>query len=321
MSSQECPRETCFWPDATCNQGHIDPSTCPVLTADITARQDDRPPPEAVAMPWSGGVLGLADLGFVAGRKKPTVLAIMGPENAGKTTLLGAWYLLLGRGAIPDDLRFSGSCSLAGWEAVASSLRWEPRSIPPSFPPHTSSRSTRVPGLLHLAFKRGVDHRRDYVMTDAPGEWFRNWAVNRDAPDAEGARWAAEHADVPSSWSQTAKLWLGAQRGAARTRYSTPRPPLSGRSPGKTRRPRMDQGRHTDSERYEKDAVRSAVLRAVPHAPRSLRSASCRSPMEREPGRGSWSFSAGSWTVRRPTLRLPEPAGDSLDPLFIFGAR
>ena len=94
MSLRECPGKTCFWPDVACNQGHIDHSTCPVLTADSTAKQDDQPPPDAVAMPWSGGVLGLADLGFVAGRKKPIVVAIMGPQNAGKTTLLGAWYLL-----------------------------------------------------------------------------------------------------------------------------------------------------------------------------------------------------------------------------------
>ena len=72
-------------------------------------------------MPWSGSVLGLTDLGFVAGRSKPIVLAVMGPHNAGKTTLLGACYLLLGRGHRPnEELRFAGSCSLAGWENVAS---------------------------------------------------------------------------------------------------------------------------------------------------------------------------------------------------------
>ena len=318
MSSRECPRETCFWPDATCNQGHIDPSTCPVLAADITARQDDRPPPEAVAMPWSGGVLGLADLGFVAGRKKPTVLAIMGPENAGKTTLLGAWYLLLGRGTIPDDLRFSGSCSLAGWEAVASSLRWEPGSIPPSFPPHTSSRSTRVPGLLHLAFKRGVDHRRDYVMTDAPGEWFRNWAVNRDAPDAEGARWAAEHADVFLLVADREAL-AGRERGAARTHIQLLARRLADDLRG---RPVALVWTKADTPipKDTKRTVRSAVLRAVPCAEEFAVSIMSESDGT---GTGQGLVELLRWvlTVRRPTLRLPEPAGDSLDPLFIFGAR
>ena len=156
MSSRKCLRETCFWPDAACDLGHLDHSNCPVLKADSTTKRDDPSRPDAVAMPWSGGVLGLADLGFVAGRHKPTVLAIVGPHNAGKTTLLGAWYLLLGRGSIPDDeLRFSSSCSLAGWEIVANSLRWEPGSIPPRFPPHTSSRSTRVARIASLGFQAG----------------------------------------------------------------------------------------------------------------------------------------------------------------------
>ena len=100
---------------------------------------------------------------------KPIVLAIIGPHKAGKTTLLGAWYLLLGRGYRPNDkLRFSGSSSLAGWEVVANSLRWEPGSISPAFPPHTSSRGARIPGLLHLAFNQVGAHRRDFLMTDAP---------------------------------------------------------------------------------------------------------------------------------------------------------
>ena len=171
----ECPQETCFWSDgAGCGLGFLDPSLCPALKAAPTEKQDDQPSPEAVAMPWSGSALGLTDLGFVAGRSKPIVLAVMGPHNAGKTTLLGACYLLLGHGHRPNDkLRFSGSCSLAGWENVASPLRWKPGSLPPAFPPHTSSTTVRIPGLLHLAFKHDGDHRTDYVITDAPGEWFR----------------------------------------------------------------------------------------------------------------------------------------------------
>ena len=42
--------------------------------------------------------MGLVDLGFVTGRGKPIVVGIVGSQNAGKTTLLAAWYLLLGRG-------------------------------------------------------------------------------------------------------------------------------------------------------------------------------------------------------------------------------
>jgi hypothetical protein len=270
-------------------------------------------------MPWSGGVLGLADLGFIAGRRKPTVLAIMGPQNAGKTTLLGAWYLLLGRGSVPnDEFRFSGSCSLAGWEVVASFLRWEPGPVPPSFPPHTSSRNTRVPGLLHLAFNRGVEYRRDYVMTDAPGEWFRNWAINRDASDAEGARWAAEHADVFLLVADREAL-AGRERGAARTDIQL----LARRLADDLReRPvalvwtKADIPIPEDTER----AVRTAVRQVVPCA-KEFSVSVMSEPDGTGTGQGLVELLRWVLHVGRPALRLPKPAGHDLDPLFIFGAR
>ena len=314
-----CLQETCFWPDAACNLGHLDHSECPMLKADSTAKQDDRLPPDAVAMPWSGSVLGLADLSFVAGRNKPTVLAIMGPQNAGKTTLLGAWYLLLGRGSRPDDkLQFSGSCSLAGWEVVASSLRWEPGSIPPTFPPHTSSRGARIPGLLHLAFKQHHDHRRDYVMTDAPGEWFQKWAVKRDAPDADGARWAAEHADVFLLVADREAL-AGPEKGAARTGIQLLARRLADELRG---RPVALVWTKKDIPipEYTQRVVRRDVLRAIPRAEEFAVSIMSE-PDGTGTGQGLLDLLRWALHVRRPTVRLPEPAGDNLDPVFIFGAR
>ena len=319
MSMRECPRETCFWPDTACNQGHIDHSECPVLAADSTGERDDAVPQDGVAMPWSGGVLGLADLGFIAGTKRPIVLAIMGPQNAGKTTLLGAWYLLLGRGSVPDDeLRFSGSCSLAAWEAVASSLRWEPGSIPPSFPPHTSSRSTRVPGLLHLAFARGADQRSDYVMTDAPGEWFSNWAVNRDAPDAEGARWAAEHADLFLLVADRGAL-AGRERGAARTDFRLLARRLADNLRGRPVALVWTKADiHIPDETEE--AVRRTVCRTVPSA-KEFSVSIVSDPNETGTGLGLLELLRWVLHHRRPTLRLPQTAGDNPDPLFMFGSR
>ena len=314
----ECPRETCFWPDVGCSEGYRDPSICPALNTDTKVKHEDRPPSDMVAMPWSGGVLGLADLGFIAGRNKPMVLAIMGPQNAGKTTLLAAWYLLLGRGFRPDDeLRFSGSYSLAGWETVASFLRWKPGSIKPAFPPHTSSRSGRMPGLLHVAFKRD-DDCRDYVMTDAPGEWFRKWAVNRETPNAEGARWAAEHADAFLLIADREAL-AGRERGVARTDIRLLARRLADELRG---RPVALVWTKTDISIPEdmEEAVRSTVLKAMPNAVEfavSIKS----DPTGTDTGQGLLDLLRWALNVRRPTARLPEPAGDSLDPLFMFGAR
>ena len=270
-------------------------------------------------MPWSGGVLGLTDLGFVAGPNKPIVLAVMGPHNAGKTTLLGACYLLLGRGHRPNDkLRFSGSCSLAGWENVASPLRWKPGSAPPTFPPHTSSTTARIPGLLHLAFKHDRDHRTDYVITDAPGEWFRKWAVKREAPDAEGARWAAEHADAFVLVADRQAL-AGPEMGTARTGIRLLARRLADELRGRPVALVWTKSDVSVSEELEK-AVRSAVLKAIPKAVEFAVSI-MPNPNETENVQGFLDLLRWVLNVRRPTAQLPEPADHNPDPLFRFGAR
>lgn len=311
----EGAQETCFLSDgAGCSLGYPNPLDCPAQKAAPAGEQVDKPPRESVAMPWSGDVLGLTDLGFVAGRKKPIVIVIVGPHKAGKTTLLGAWYLLLGRGYQPNNkLQFSGSSSLAGWEAVANSLRWEPGSIPPAFPPHTSSRGARIPGLLHLAFKQNWADRRDFLMTDAPGEWFRTWAINRDAPDAEGARWAAEHADAFLLVADREAL-AGTERGAARSgiQYLARRlaDELEGR-PVALVWTKADVQITSEME----DTVRTSVLRAIPGAVEFVVSI-----MPKEDGTENVQgfLDVLCWVLRvsRPTIRLPEPEGQS----FMLGA-
>lgn len=315
----ECPQETCFLSDgAGCSLGHLDPSLCPALKTAPAAEQDDKPSPETVAIPWSGSVLGLTDLGFVAGRSKPIVLAVMGPHNAGKTTLLGACYLLLGSGHRPtDELRFSGSCSLAGWENVASPLRWKPGSVPPAFPPHTTSTTARSPGLLHLAFTQEDDYRTDYMITDAPGEWFRKWAVNRDAPDAEGARWAAEHADAFVLVADRQAL-AGSDMGAARTAIQLIARRLSDELRGRPVTLVWTKSDVSISREME-EGVRSAVLKLLPDTP-EFAVTIMHSPDEPENEQGFLDLLRWVLNIRRPTVRLPEPAANNSDPFFRFGA-
>ena len=316
----ECPQETCFWSDgAGCGLGYLDPSNCPALKATPRVKKDDQPPPKAVAIPWSGGVLGVTDLGFVAGSRKPIVLAVMGPHNAGKTTLLGAFYLLLGRGRRPnDELRFCGSCSLAGWENVASPLRWKPGSLHPAFPPHTSSTTARIPGLLHLAFKHDRDHRADYVITDAPGEWFRKWAVNRDDPDAEGARWAAEHADAFVLVADRQAL-AGPQMGATRTGMQLLARRLADGLQGRPVALVWAKSDVTVSREMEQ-AVRTAVLRVIPHAFEFAVSIMPNSDGI-DNAKGFLDLLRWVLSIRRPTVRLPEPVGSKSDFVFKLSAR
>ncbi|UJW77683.1 TRAFAC clade GTPase domain-containing protein [Rhizobium sp. SL42] len=193
---EKCQRETCFAPEIGCDLGNTNLSNCPLWRGAQQNETIEGDYSEEVRLPWSGSALGLADLGFVSGRKRPIIIGVVGPQNAGKTTLLAAWYLLVGRGLASLGGRlFSGSYTLSGWEAVAGAMRWSPGHTP-GFPAHTTSRGGRAPGMLHLAFKREDGRSIDYLFTDAPGEWFQKWALNAGSPEGEGARWISTNADA-----------------------------------------------------------------------------------------------------------------------------
>ncbi len=192
-----CSQPNCFADDnTTCTLGHLRLDMCPEWNRASKGKVAVSPNSDQMLLPWSGLAMGESDLNFVSGKVKPITVGIVGPESAGKTTLLGAFYLLLGQGALTTDANlFSNSYTLAGWEAVATYLRWKPGQLP-SFPPHTPSGAARAPGMLHLGFRREDGSLRDFLFADAPGEWFQKWAINEHASDAEGARWIARHADV-----------------------------------------------------------------------------------------------------------------------------
>ena len=190
--------------------------------------------------------------------------------------------------------------------------------FPPAFPPHTSSTTARNPGLLHLAFKHHHDHRTDYVITDAPGEWFRKWAVERDAPDAEGARWAAEHADAFVLVVDREAL-AGPHMGAARSGIQLLARRLADELRGRPVALVWTKSDVSISDAME-EAVRSAVLKLMPKAP-EFAVTIMPNPDETENVQGFLDLLRWVLNIRRPTVRLPEPAADNPDPLFRIGVR
>lgn len=195
--SRPCAQLACIAPyEVGCIEGESAPHLCKhwqkKTDADVSKASDAVE--DGARLPWTGNALGSMDIGFLAGRARTRLVGIFGASGSGKTSLLGAWYLLVGRGICPDDISFAGSLTLEGWENIAGSLRWN--SVHgPSFPPHTSSGAGRHPGLLHLDLNiHGA--RRDTLFADTPGEWFTRWAVRRDAEDATGALWLSDASDV-----------------------------------------------------------------------------------------------------------------------------
>src|SRR5947209_18824897 len=96
---RQCSVETCFVPDTGCALGHMNLAECSQWSGKPAVGDARTESIDEALLPWSGSALGLVDLSFVSGRARPFVVGIAGSQNAGKTTLLGAWYLLLGRGA------------------------------------------------------------------------------------------------------------------------------------------------------------------------------------------------------------------------------
>lgn len=202
--NDKCPEKGCHAPFGICKIGSENWEKCPQWlgspskASGKTSKAAEATAPALVETPpaWSGCALGTDDLDMIAARTPPHLVTILGPHNAGKTTLLAAWYRLLLRGTRLPGRRFAGSASLEGWESIAHWLRWD-QNIGPTFPPHTTMGQGRRPGVLHLALRREGDGRlEDLLLTDAPGEWFARWAMRRDDPGAEGARWAVRHADA-----------------------------------------------------------------------------------------------------------------------------
>ncbi|WP_286916259.1 TRAFAC clade GTPase domain-containing protein [Pseudomonas coleopterorum] len=261
--------------------------------------------------------MGESDLNFVSGKVKPIIVGIVGPESAGKTTILGAFYLLLGRGSLTTDANlFSNSYTLAGWEAVGTYLRWKPGQ-PPSFPPHTPSGAARAPGMLHLGFRREDGSLRDLLFADAPGEWFQKWAVNEQAVDAEGARWIARHADVTLLIADRQAL-AGPKMGTARNDFQL----LAQRAVTEARGRRMALV-WTKGDVDVAPAMEAQIRKAVASASSSAREFTVSvSPCDDiDAAEGFRELFAWILCTERAGVGLPMTASSSHDPFYRFDRR
>ena len=231
--SGQCTERNCF-PDIPCVLGEPDRRKCRHWQAagDVPEGNQADAARNDLPVPWHGDIFGQGDLIHVAARGRPLVIGILGAHDAGKTTFLVILYLQLLRGERTAGHRFAGSYTLGAWDDLTSWMRWDKAGVSPTFPPHTSSRSTRQPGLLHLALRSSDGRLRDLLLTDAPGEWFKCWSNKEDDPDAEGARWVARNADAFLIFADSARLsgaTLGQTRRALRELLGRAGPHAQGR--------------------------------------------------------------------------------------------
>lgn len=211
-----CSQKNCYPEDSGCNS-----EGCPVLTdcqfyqinEELTLKSEDSDN-FFVRVPWTGSTLGLEDLDFLTSTSQIILIGVAGVASAGKSTFLATLYCLLRHGQCVGDYKFAGSLTLTGWENIAWYLSWNSHNDI-QFPPHTTSNSGRIPGLLHISLRNNDGERKEVVFTDAPGEWFGHWTVNKNDVNAAGAQWIHENADAFLLFADCEML-AGAQLGTAR---------------------------------------------------------------------------------------------------------
>lgn len=193
-----CSKEDCYPEETGCNHEGCDVLTdCPNYKKDADQVPSEKKPQEDfyLRIPWTGNTLGIHDLNFLTSTSPISLIGVTGVASAGKTTFLATLYCLLRHGYKIGDYQFAGSLTLLGWENIAWYLSWN-KYNDIQFPPHTSSYAGRIPGLLHLSLRNENGEKKELVFTDAPGEWFGHWIVNKNDINGAGAQWVHEHADA-----------------------------------------------------------------------------------------------------------------------------
>lgn len=212
-----CSKDDCYPEETGCNH-----EGCDVLTDCQFYKKETVQSSSAekvkddffVRVPWTGNTLGLQDLNFLTSTSPVILIGVAGVASAGKTTFLATLYCLLRHDHKIGSYQFAGSLTLTGWENIAWYLSWNTHNDI-QFPPHTSTNAGRIPGLLHISLRNENGDKKDLIFTDAPGEWFGHWIVNKNASNAAGAQWVHEHADAFLLFADCEML-SGIQLGKAR---------------------------------------------------------------------------------------------------------
>ncbi len=213
--------KSCSWPDCYpedtgCQCGEKDYTKCKhykkqegssEISEDITPNQK--------RFSWTGSAMGLHDLNYITSSSNVIIIGVVGVAKTGKTTFLALLYCLLRHGYKIGNFSFAGSYTLTGWEDISFNLKWKAEDPKIQFPPHTTSNAGRIPGLLHLALKNEDGIIYNVIFTDAPGEWFKDWSINKKALKSEGANWIYSKADAFLMFADRDKL-SGTERGSTR---------------------------------------------------------------------------------------------------------
>jgi hypothetical protein len=186
--SGKCKIAECGAPEVPCHNGCEDYRTCPNFISDTVDKKKSKGKVKIEKkksnLNWTGQAFFLNDIAIVSSRTSPILIGIVGKADAGKTTFLAMVYTLLLNGKRLKEYDFAGTKTILGWDELHHRLRLKQGGVP--FPPPTSVSSSR---LYHFALRNKEQQLKDVLFTDASGEVFSMWSINREDENAEYARW------------------------------------------------------------------------------------------------------------------------------------
>jgi hypothetical protein len=137
------------------------------------------------AAPWKGRHLDLLQAGAIVRRSPARLISVLGPYDAGKTSLMASFFLQIANGqygALP--YRFASSRTLYGFQdLVARANRWAGKPGEPIVA-HTPKEESKETGrFLHLGLRPSNpadDRHIDLLLSDVAGEWIEGWTRRVD---------------------------------------------------------------------------------------------------------------------------------------------
>ncbi len=184
----KCKFRECGAPDIPCHIGKEDHTTCPNWIEQSIEQTNKKVKLsqnlKKSNLSWNGQSFAIDDLSIVSRRTSPVLIGIVGNVDAGKTSFLAMVYTLLYNGKKLKRYDFAGTKTILGWDELYHKLKMQKSEV--SFPNPTP---VSLNSLYHLALRNNDEQLRDVLFSDASGEVFTLWSQNRDAENAENARW------------------------------------------------------------------------------------------------------------------------------------
>jgi len=155
------------------------PPIVPIVIPEKPIPKQDPVNPDEVA-PWRGRHLNLPEAEDIVRRSPARVISVLGPYNAGKTSLLASFFLQLANGHHGSfPYRFASSRTLYGFQDLVDRANKWSGQTDEQIVEHTPKDDGVSGGrFLHLGLRPANeedDRHIDVLLSDVTGEWIDKW--------------------------------------------------------------------------------------------------------------------------------------------------